>query len=59
MGRMVTISLNSSGSQLSDFKKVLGRVLDKLIVDNVFYEDEAITVAKWILGENAKRVYRL
>jgi predicted TIM-barrel fold metal-dependent hydrolase len=41
------------------FKKVLGRVLDKLIDDDVFYQDEAITVAKWILGENAKRVYRL
>ncbi|MFH1907007.1 MAG: amidohydrolase family protein [Chloroflexota bacterium] len=41
------------------FKKVLGRVLDKLIVDEVFEQDEAITVAKWILGENAKRVYRL
>jgi predicted TIM-barrel fold metal-dependent hydrolase len=41
------------------FKKVLGRVLDKLIVDEVFDQEEATTVAKWILSENAKRIYRL
>ncbi len=41
------------------FKKILARVLQKLIDDDVMDVDYGQQVATWILSENARRLYRL
>lgn len=41
------------------FKKVLARVLQKLVDDDVMDVNYALQVATWILSENARRLYRL
>jgi predicted TIM-barrel fold metal-dependent hydrolase len=42
-----------------NFKKVFGRVLDKLIDDDIVDEAYARQIADWILSENARNLYRL
>ncbi|MGD0612308.1 MAG: amidohydrolase family protein [Anaerolineales bacterium] len=67
MAPMTKIMYGSDGYNIPELfwfasvylKKSLGRALDRLIENDTMDEAYARQVAAWILGENAKRLYRL